>query len=247
MAPHTKTSRLRSPTTAIIIPAFNEAPTIASVVLQIRSHCEFPIFVIDDASSDNTVTEAAHAGAIVVPLAAQLGAWGAMQTGLRLAQRQGYDMVVTMDADGQHDASSLADLMRPVAEGTADVAIGACTQRGSRLRKIAWILMKKASGLTLDDITSGYRVYNSRAIGELSSRQATLLEYQDVGVLLLLQSRGLTIVDVSVTMQERQNGASRVFSSWIIVFYYMCHTLLLGLTKRKLPISSRNRRTIIRD
>jgi len=240
MMPDREEGRLSLPATVIIIPAFNEGQVIGSVITEIRGHCDFPIFVIDDASTDDTVALARQAGATVVPLAAQLGAWGAMQTGLRLARRDGYDLAITMDADGQHDASSLEDLVRPVAEGIADVSIGACTQRGSRLRKIAWVLMKQASGLTLEDITSGFRVYNRRAIRELSSRRATLLDYQDVGVLLLLQSRGLTIVDVNVTMQDRRNGASRIFRSWLIVFYYMCQTLLLGLTKRKLARSYRN-------
>jgi glycosyltransferase involved in cell wall biosynthesis len=234
MEANNKVSHSTSSTTAIVIPAFNEALVIGSVINHIRAHCDFPIFVIDDASTDDTVNEAADAGAIVVPLAVQLGAWGAMQTGMRLARRKGYDVVITMDADGQHDASWLGQLIRPVVEGEADVSIGACTQRGSRLRKIAWLLMKQVSGLTLDDITSGYRAYNSRAILELSGASATLLEYQDVGVLLLLQSRGLVVVDVEVAMQARQNGASRIFRSWLIVFYYMCHTLLLSLTKRGL-------------
>jgi glycosyltransferase involved in cell wall biosynthesis len=231
---------LSPPTTVIIMPAFNEAQVIGSVIAEIRGFCDFPIFVVDDASTDNTISEATEAGATVVPLAAQLGAWGAMQTGLRLARRNGYDIAITMDADGQHDVASLDKLLRPVAEGVADVSIGACTQRGSYLRKIAWVLMKQASGLTIEDITSGFRVYNHRAIRELSTPQATLLDYQDVGVLLLLQSRGLTIVDVKVAMQDRQNGASRIFRSWIIVFYYMCQTMLLGLTKRKLARSYRN-------
>jgi glycosyltransferase involved in cell wall biosynthesis len=240
MTPNKEESRLSLPATVIIIPAFNEAQVIGSVIEEIRGHCDFPIFVIDDASTDDTVAEAMHAGARVVPLAVQLGAWGAMQTGLRLARRNGYDIAITMDADGQHDASSLDDLLHPVIQGVADVSIGACTQRGSRLRKIAWVLMKQASGLALEDITSGFRVYNRRAIRELSSRRATLLDYQDVGVLLLLQSRGLTIVDVEVTMLDRRNGGSRIFRSWLIVFYYMCQTLLLGLTKRKLARSYRN-------
>ena len=95
-------------------------------------------------------------------------------------------------------------------------------------------MMKRASGLSLEDITSGFRVYNDQAIIELASWRATLLDYQDVGVLLLLQSKGLKIVDVKVKMQERQNGASRVFHSWLMVGYYMCQTLLLGLSKRRM-------------
>jgi glycosyltransferase involved in cell wall biosynthesis len=226
--------RFNGETTIILIPAFNEGIVVGAVIKEIKAHCNLPIVVIDDASTDNTVDVAQNAGATVIPLPAQLGAWGAMQTGLRYAQRHGYTVAITMDADGQHEAASLKSLLAPVNEGMADVAIGACTRRGSLWRRIAWVMMKRTSGLSLEDITSGFRVYNQEAISELASWRATLLDYQDIGVLLLLQSRGLRIVDVKVTMQERQNGHSRVFHSWVVVAYYMCQTLLLGLSKRRL-------------
>lgn len=218
----------------ILIPAFNEGGIIAEVIREIRAACNLSIMVIDDASSDDTIARATEAGAMVIPLPAHLGAWGATQTGLRYALRRGFQMAITMDADGQHEASSLPDLLRPVSEGKADVSIGACTGRGSMLRRIAWVVMKQASGLSLEDITSGFRVYNSKAIRELASWRATLLDYQDVGVLLLLQSKGIEIVDVDVDMQPRRNGKSRVFHSWLMVVYYMSHTLVLGLSKRRL-------------
>ena len=226
-------------TTIILIPAFNESMVVGAVIKEIKAHCNLPIVVIDDASTDNTVAVAQNAGATVIPLPAQLGAWGAMQTGLRYALRHGYTTAVTMDADGQHDATSLNDLLAPVHEGVADVSVGTCTRRGSLLRQIAWVMMKRASGLSLEDITSGYRVYNYTAIEVLASWRATLLDYQDIGVLLLLQSQGLRIVDVKVVMQERQNGRSRVFHSWMMVGYYMFQTLLLGMSKRKMARSYR--------
>ena len=219
---------------AIVIPAFNEAANIVSVLQEIRSVCPYEIFVVDDSSTDNTVIVAESAGAIVVPLASQLGAWGATQTGLRYALRNGFDTVVSMDADGQHEASSIAELLTPVLKGEADVVIGACTERGSTLRKIAWLMMKRVSGLSLEDITSGFRVYNYRAIKELASWRATLLDYQDVGVLMLLQSKGLRILDRPVPMQLRLDGKSRIFHSWLIVGFYMSQTLVLGMSKRRL-------------
>jgi glycosyltransferase involved in cell wall biosynthesis len=235
-------SRTSGHATVILIPAFNEEDIIAAVIGEIREACDFPVLVIDDASTDDTITQAQLAGATVIPLSAQLGAWGATQAGLRYALRHGYDVAITMDADGQHQAISLEILSRPVVEGVADVAIGACVRRGSMLRRIAWIMMKKTSGLSLEDITSGFRVYNRKAIRELASWRATLLDYQDIGVLLLLQSRGLKVIDVKVAMRERKNGRSRVFHSWVMVAYYMSHTLLLGLSKRKLARSSSNLR-----
>jgi glycosyltransferase involved in cell wall biosynthesis len=235
-----ETSVSRLPAAVILIPAFNEGEVIAEVIAEIGQHCDLPVIVIDDASTDDTIAKARQAGATVIPLPAQLGAWGATQTGLRYALRHGYELAISMDADGQHEAKSLPDIIRPVAQGVCDVSIGACTRRGSLLRRLAWVMMKKSSGLALEDITSGFRVYNRRAIKELASWRATLLDYQDIGVLLLLQSRGFKIVDVKVTMQPRKNGGSRVFHSWLMIGYYMCHTLLLGLSKRTLAHRYRN-------
>ena len=69
---------------------------------------------------------------------------------------------------------------------------------------------------------------------ELASWRATYLDFQDVGVLSLLMGKGLTVMDVPVTMAERRNGHSRIFRTWLAVVYYMCHSLLLGLTKRRI-------------
>lgn len=216
----------------VVIPAHNEADDIGHVISDIRLNCDFPIVVVDDASTDRTIDSARAAGATVIPLAAQLGAWGATQAGIRYALHKRCTLVVTMDADGQHLAQSLPQLLHPVLEDRADVVIGACTERGSVLRKIAWRLMKRASGLRLEDLTSGFRVYNWQAIRRLAGWQATLLEYQDVGVLAMLQASGLRILDVSVTMCPRGHGISRVFHSWASVAYYMGYTLLLAVTKR---------------
>jgi len=220
------------PHCVVVIPAHNEAQDIGYVIGKLQKFSSFPVVVVDDASSDDTILRAREAGAAVIPLVVQLGAWGATQAGLRYAFRKGYQYVITMDADGQHEAESLPTLLRPIIEGQADVVIGACTQRGSALRKIAWRMMKKVSGLRLEDLTSGFRVYDRRAIVALAGWQASLLEYQDVGVLAMLQASGLRIVDVEVSMQPRRHGISRVFYSWVSVAYYMAYTLLLGFTKR---------------
>ena len=216
----------------VIIPAHNEANDVQSVIKQLKQCCSYPIVVVDDASTDGTRSKAREAGAIVIPLLVQLGAWGATQTGLRYAYSKGYQFVITMDADGQHEAASLPDLIQPVLENEADVSIGTCTRRGSLLRQIAWVVMKRVSGLSLEDITSGFRVYNGKAIKVLTSKLATLLEYQDVGVLILLQSRGVRIKNVEVTMLPRRSGISRIFHSWPSVIHYFFHTLLLSITKR---------------
>jgi glycosyltransferase involved in cell wall biosynthesis len=203
------------PNCLIVIPAHDEAEDIGDVIAEINECCDYPVVVVDDASTDTTAERARAAGATVIPLVVQLGAWGAIQTGLRYAWRHGYSHVITMDADGQHQPESLP-----------------CTQRGSLLRKVAWKLMRAVSGLRLEDLTSGFRVYDRMAIRRLAGWQATLLEYQDVGVLAMLNASGLRIMDVEVEMLPRRHGISRVFHSWASVIYYMSYTLLLGFTKR---------------
>ena len=237
--PHLKTStsqaeqpKLSLPNCIVIIPAHNEAQDIAFVIREIHKHSNFPVVVIDDASTDETAAVAASAGATVIPLTLQLGAWGATQTGLRYALTNNFSHAITMDADGQHLAESLQDLIEPIINKEADVTIGSCTRRGSAMRQLAWTLMKRISGLKLEDLTSGFRVYDHRAIRKLSSWQATLLEYQDVGVLAMLQASGLRIRDVEVKMLPRRHGISRIFHSWRSVIYYMGYTMLLSFTKR---------------
>ena len=223
---------LSLPHCIVIIPAFNESKDIAHVIADIQKHSNFPVVVVDDASTDDTIIKARQAGAVVVPLAVQLGAWGATQAGLRYALKNDYSYAITMDADGQHLAESLPALIQPIINKEADVTIGACTQRGSVMRKIAWTMMKRVSGLRLEDLTSGFRVYDRRAIRRLAAWQATLLEYQDVGVLAMLKASGIRIKDVEVDMLPRRSGISRVFYSWTSVIYYMSYTLVLGFTKR---------------
>jgi glycosyltransferase involved in cell wall biosynthesis len=225
--------------TLILIPAHNESASVAKIIAAARNRAGCPILVIDDASSDSTTETAKAAGAEVLRLPIQLGAWGAAQAGIRYALKNDYNYVITMDADGQHEASDLKRLMTPVYEKQADVSIGACISRGSLLRKFAWVFLKWTSGLSMEDITSGFRAYNYHAMQILASRESTLLEYQDIGVLTQLRSHHLDIVEIPVQMLPRADGHSRVFNSWLAVGYYMFQASILGLSKRHRKTSKR--------
>lgn len=225
-----------------MIPALNEAHTIGKVVRSLKRHNFENIVVINDASQDQTAFNAEMAGAHVISLTERLGAWGATQTGFRYALRQGFQTVVTLDADEQHPVKSCETLLTELNEKYANVIVGACPDRGSGLRKIAWKWIKNTSGLELKDLTSGFRAYDKEAISTVASWRGTLLEYQDVGVLLLLIRNGLLIGDVSVDMTPRRVGASRIYYSWGVVAYYMAHTLLLGACKRTRAHTTTNAR-----
>jgi len=224
-----------SATLAVVMPALNEAASIGDVLEALRR--ELPqalILVVDDCSDDGTGNCARRAGARVLPLRNRLGAWGATQAGIRMALRRGAQTVVTMDADGQHRCADIPRLLEPLGDGCADVAIGTCTARGSSARRLAWRLLRASSGIRMEDLTSGFRAYDRRACELLAGWPASLLSYQDIGVLTLLLSEGLRVVEVDVTMAERHSGHSRVFNNWPRVAWYMAHTLLLGLTKRRI-------------
>lgn len=215
----------------VLIPAYNEQATISHIVGQVRRLWKLPVVVIDDNSTDATAHFARTAGATVLPLTLQLGAWGAIQTGLRYALRHGYRSAITLDADGQHDPADIGALLQPLITDQADVVIGAFPERASRARQIAWSYFRGLTGLRLEDITSGFRAYNHAAMTVLASCEASLLDYQDVGVLLILRRQGLRIVEAPVEMQPRAAGASRVFRSWWVVGKYMLQTSLLCLAR----------------
>jgi glycosyltransferase involved in cell wall biosynthesis len=214
----------------VVIPALDEAASIADVVTRVRARGDTDVLVVDDGSRDATARLAAEAGATVLQPPLRQGAWGAMQTGIRYAVRNGYAAVVTMDADGQHEPAELARLLQASKEG-ADVVIGACPARGSFMRHLAWRYFRLLTGFAFEDLTSGFRYYNRRACHVLARGEATLLDYQDVGVLLLLHRAGLRVREVPVAMSPRQFGASRVFYSWWSVGRYMAETTLLCLAR----------------
>lgn len=210
-----------------VIPARNEAATVGDIVRRVIGLGNFDVLVVNDASCDLTAEESRRAGATVIDLPFCLGAWGATQTGMRYAQRNLYRVVVTLDADGQHHPEEVPTLLQEWLRSEANVAIGTYPQRLSRAKRVAWRYFRLLTGLGIQDFTSGLRVYDRRAIRALASREASLLEYQDIGVLMLLSKKGFVLREVPTVMSPRRIGGSRVFASWLLVARYMLHTTVL--------------------
>lgn len=217
----------------VIIPARNEERTIRSVVETLRRDTGFDVLVVDDASSDGTASQALAGGAVVLPLRLHLGAWGAIQTGFRYAIRKGYAVGLTMDADGQHPPQEAGPLMEAWRVTRPDLMIGSCTGRAGALRRLAWWTFRAITGLSISDLTSGFRVYSRRSMKLLLDPAAQLLDFQDVGVLLYLTRHGLSIEEAHTTMCEREHGTSRVYGSRLKIGRYMTETIILCLSKRQ--------------
>ncbi len=217
----------------IVIPAYNEAANLGTVLDEVQQSASCDVVVVDDASSDKTRDIALDHGAMVLPLLVRLGAWGAAQTGIRYGLLQGYETVVTMDADGQHHPGDIPMLVTTLEQKKADVVIGSCPIRGSMARHTAWWLFRMLSGVKLEDLTSGLKVFSKEAMCHLVKADATIFDYQDLGVILFLLQFKMRVVECEVTMSRRADGKSRIFYSWLIVFKYMLQTLILCLSMRK--------------
>lgn len=218
----------------VVIPARNEAGSVGGVVHDVTKLMDWEVVVVDDASIDETCDEAEENGALVLRMPFQVGAWGAVQAGMAYALEKGYPLCLTMDADGQHPAKALPALTGPITHSACDVAIGVCPERASIARHAAWRLFKYITGLNLQDVTSGMRAYNAAAMRVLVGKEAAMLNYQDIGVLLMLREAGMRATEIDVQMTERRNGHSRVFDSWGTVARYLAETFILSTGKWRL-------------
>jgi len=215
----------------VVIPAHNEEDTIQDVIHDLKSHGYNDILVVDDASSDNTALFAKKLNVKVMSLPYNLGAWKATQAGVQYARKRNYTSLITFDADKQHLASQIKKLVHCQKLTKSNLVIGSCPSRGSLSRRIAWKLFRGLSGVKVNDLTSGFRLYDRFAIEVLSKKEASLLEYQDVGVLLMLKTFDIAKAETDVDMHRRESGISRIFYSWWAVLYYMGYTTMLCLSK----------------
>ena len=223
---------------SVILPAKNEVEGLRRTLPALRTVLPTAeVIVVDDGSTDATAAVAAELGARVVSAPYSMGNGAAIKRGTRVATG---DILVFMDADGQHDPAHIQRLLERLEAGF-DMAVGARGAGGQANagRGAANALYNRlASWMTghkVADLTSGFRYYNARACRLLAREEATLLDYQDIGVLLLLRRANLRIAEVSVAMNPRKSGASRVFSSWWIVGRYMVETTLLSLARWNQP------------
>lgn len=220
-----------------IIPAYNEEAFIGAVVARIKSNVpEADILVVNDGSRDNTSRNAYAAGAKVIDLPFNLGIGGAMQTGYLYARQNGYDIAVQVDGDGQHDPAYIRDLLTPVVEGSADMAIGSryvskTAYRSSFSRRTGMIffsaLVNLLTGQKLKDTTSGFRVVNRKVVNYFAEHYPT--DYPEVDVLVKLHKKNYRIIEMPVEMQGRQGGRSSITP--IRSIYYMIKVslaLLIG-------------------
>jgi glycosyltransferase involved in cell wall biosynthesis len=218
----------------VIVPAYNEAGSIARVVDDLRQHAgDCDVIVIDDGSTDGTA-DRVPAGTKVVRLPVNLGIGGAMQTGYRYARMHNYDVAVQVDGDGQHPAERVGDLVGHMRESGADLVIGSRFAQPGLYEQAPWRsagigvlrgLLKLLTGKTFTDCTSGFRAANRRVIAAFAHWYPH--DYPEPEVVLLLNKADYRIAELPVKMQQRTTGRTSIPFLWGFFYIAKVATALL--------------------
>jgi glycosyltransferase involved in cell wall biosynthesis len=205
------------PRILVLIPAYNEGARIADVVQNVhRVVPDYDILVVNDGSRDNTTAAAASAGAKVVSHPFNMGYGVAIQTGYKYANANGYDFLVQIDGDGQHDPAYIPKLLAPVMSAETDFAIGSRfleveSYEPSLARRIGMAFFRKIvsliTGTRITDSTSGYQAFNREVI-RFFTTEVFPCDYPDADMLITLHLAGFTIKELPVRMYPNVEGKS---------------------------------------
>lgn len=216
----------------IIVPALNEEASVGTVVREIQETMPgVPVLVIDDCSADGTADAARKAGAEILSLPCHLGLGGGVQAGYRLAFELGFDYVIRLDGDGQHDPKDIPRIFERLRASGCQMVIGSrfVDPEGvytSRVR--SWgirffrLILRPILGRTVHDPTSGYVGVNREALAVFS--KSFPLEYPEIEALVVLQRRAFRFEEVACRMRPRTTGKSSITAGKSL--YYIVHVLL---------------------
>jgi len=215
----------------VVIATHDNASDIAHLLQRVRALVNAPVVVVDNRSTDATCPLAEQNGARVLRPLLAMTPWGSLQTGIRHALAQGYASVVTIDAEGRYEVEGLPALL--AAQGQADMTVAYFAAHNSLPRRAVWRWFRWVTGLGLHDFVSNFRLYNRAAMEVAASAEATLLDYQDIGTLLLARRKGLRIREVGLAMHTPKMDRSRMFRSWGNAMRYVLVSSLLGIAHRR--------------
>jgi glycosyltransferase involved in cell wall biosynthesis len=216
----------------IIVPAYNEETNVGHVVKEVHQVMgNVPLLVLDDCSSDATAAVARAAGARVLAMPCHLGLGGCVQAGYRLAFELGFDYVIRLDGDGQHDPRDIPHIYQALRESGCQMVIGSrfVESEGFQTSAIRSLgirffrtILRPILGRPVRDPTSGYVGVNREALALFS--RSFPLEYPEIEALVVLQRRAFRFVEVPCRMRKRRSGRSTITP--LRSLYYIIHVLL---------------------
>jgi hypothetical protein len=202
---------------AILVPAYNEAENIGTVLNRMPSEvCGRPtaVLVVDDGSRDGTGDVAAEHGAVVARHVINRGGGAALRTGYRLMVESGAEIVVTLDADGQHLPSEMERLVKPVLDGEVDVAHGSRVlghaDRNHFARELGIVffnrLVSAIARTHVTDCSNGYRAVRTTVLPQLVLRQE---QFHTSEFMIEAIKREIPAREVPITVEQRLHGHSK--------------------------------------
>ncbi|MBC7402574.1 MAG: glycosyltransferase family 2 protein, partial [Microbacteriaceae bacterium] len=200
--------------TLVVMPAFNEEETVRAVVLEVFEKLPgVSCLVVNDGSTDSTTAEALAGGALVATLPFNLGVGGAMRVGFRYALENGFDNVVQVDADGQHDPDGVRALLERL--DSADLVLGArfagegdYSVKGPRRWAMVMLsqFLSRTARVKLTDTTSGFRMSGPRAVRLFAEHYPAEYLGDTIESLVIAARAKCVIVQVPVAMRVRAGG-----------------------------------------
>jgi len=202
---------------AVLVPAYNEAENVGYVLDRIPAEAcgvATEVLVVDDGSRDGTADVAAEHGAVVARHVINRGGGAALRTGYRLMVESGAEVVVTLDADGQHLPSEMERLVKPVLDGEVDVAHGSRVlgqaDRNTVSRELGIVFFNRlVSFITrtkVSDCSNGYRAVRTTVLPQLVLRQE---QFHTSEFMIEAIKRGIPAKEVPVTVERRLHGHSK--------------------------------------
>lgn len=190
----------------VVIPAFREPTMVGGVVTAIRPRVDL-VVVVDDGSGDGTREAAERAGAVVLSHRVNRGQGAALMTGIQYARLRGADIILTMDADGQHDPDEIPAMVAPLLKGDADIVLGSRFLRSGDLvplsRRIllrcATLFTRVTTGLKLTDTHNGFRALSRHAASTIKLTQDRMAHASEI--LEQVADHDLRYVEVPVTIR----------------------------------------------
>jgi len=225
----------------IAVPAFNEEGRVGAVVRDVRETLpEADVVVIDDGSADGTAAEARAAGATVISLPINSGYGTALQTGYKFAVRGGYALLGQIDADGQHQARFLREMLDTLDEQGADVVIGSRFlgrdghYQPSAARKVGIALFSRIASLVtrqrITDPTSGFQVMRVQ-VARFFCSDVYPNDYPDADILILLHRSGFVVREVPVQMRPSTNVSMHAGHKSIYYVYKMLLSIFVTMLR----------------
>ena len=202
---------------AILVPAYNEAENVGHVLDRMPTEVcgvETAVLVVDDGSRDGTGDVAAKHGAVVARHVINRGGGAALRTGYRLMVESGAEIVVTLDADGQHLPSEMERLVKPVLDGEVDVAHGSRVlgqaDRNTLSRELGIVFFNRLVSLItrtkVSDCSNGYRAVRTTVLPQLVLRQE---QFHTSEFMIEAIKRGIPAKEVPITVEQRLHGHSK--------------------------------------